>query len=294
MIPASFKYAAPTSVEGAIALLQAGDGEAKVLAGGHSLLPLMKLRFATPSVLVDINRIDGLEYVDEDSTSGWLKIGARTRHAELTRSPLIQNLYPLLAECASGIGDPLVRNRGTIGGSLAHGDPASDWPAAMLAAGAEVVAVGPSGQRVLSVDDLIVDSFTTCLGPDELLTEVRVPLAKPNSGGAYEKLERKVGDYAIAGVAVQLALDAQQNVESVGIGLCNVGPTTIRAKEAEAFLRGEPAAPDNVGQTATLAMEASDPVTDDRGPAEYKRAMVKELTRRALNRALARAKGGAA
>lgn len=296
MIPASFRYAAATSVEEAISLLKSQDGDAKVLAGGHSLLPLMKLRLASPGVLVDINRIEGLEYVREDQAMGRLRIGARTRHQELERLPLVRNLYPLLSDTAEGIGDPQVRARGTIGGSLAHADPASDWPAALMATGGEVVVQGSAGERVIPIRSLILDTFTTALEPDELLTEVRIPLARPRSGGAYEKLERKVGDYAIVGVGVQLALDASGNVESAGIGLCNVGSTTIEATAAAAFLVGKPTAPDNVNEAARLAMEESDPASDDRGPADYKRAMVGEMTRRALRRALARARtqGGVA
>lgn len=291
MIPASFRYAAATSVQEAVALLKSQDGDAKVLAGGHSLLPLMKLRLASPGVLVDINRIEGLEYIREDQALGRLRIGARTRHQEFERLPLVRNLYPLLADTAEGIGDPQVRARGTIGGSLAHADPASDWPAALMATGGEVVAQGSSGERVLPVRSLILDTFTTALEPDELLTEVRIPLARPRSGGAYEKLERKVGDYAIVGVGVQLTLDSSGHVvESAGIGLCNVGATTIEAGAAAAYLVGKPAAPDNVNEAARLAMEASDPASDDRGPADYKRAMVGEMTRRALRRALARAR----
>jgi aerobic carbon-monoxide dehydrogenase medium subunit len=288
MIPASFKYAAPTSIGEAIALLQ-GDQDAKVLAGGHSLLPLMKLRLSEPSVLVDINRIPGLDTISEDQ--GTLRIGALVRHVDLAESPLIRERYPLLAETAQGIGDPLIRNRGTLVGSVAHADPASDWPAALLAADAEVLAVGPNAQRTIALRDLYVAILTTSLEPSELITEVRVPIPGPSGGGAYEKLERKVGDYAVVGVGVQLRLDRHSDVvQSVGIGLCNVGSTTIKATAAEQFLAGKPAAPDNLNEAARLAMEASDPVEDDRGPVDYKRAMVRELTKRALNRALARAR----
>jgi aerobic carbon-monoxide dehydrogenase medium subunit len=294
MYPAAFKYAAPRSIADAVALLQAGAGEAKVIAGGHSLLPLMKLRLAQPSVLVDITRIDGLRYIREDREAGWLRIGALTRHVDIDRSEVIRAGYPLLHDAAGGIGDPQVRNRGTLAGSLAHGDPASDWPAVVLATGGEVVAIGPNGERVIPVRQLVVDTFQTDLSGDEIVTEVRIPLAVSNSGGAYEKLERKVGDYAVVGVAAQLALDAQGDIVSIGLGLCNVGPTSLRAEAAEEFLRGKPPAPDNVNEAARLAMEASQPVTDDRGPEDYKRGMVKELTKRALSRALSRAKGGVA
>ena len=294
MIPAAFSYAAPTSLADAIALLQGGDGEAKVLAGGHSLLPLMKLRLAAPTVLVDINRIEGLDYIREDQATGRLLCGSRTRHVSFERSQLIRERYPLLHDCARGIGDPQVRNRGTIGGSIAHGDPASDWPAVLLATNGEVVANGPNGERIIPATEFIVDTFTTALAPDEIVTEVRFPLAVAGSGGAYEKLERKVGDYAIVGVAVSLALDVAGNASAIGIGLCNVGQTSIKATAAEVSLRGHPPAEDFITETARLAMEAAQPVSDDRGPADYKAAMVKELTKRALRRATARARGGAA
>ena len=293
MIPASFRYAAPRSVAEALHLLRAHE-EAKVLAGGHSLLPLMKLRLANPPMLVDINRIPGLSYIREDPEIGRLRVGALARHVDFERSDLIRDRYPLLWETARGIGDPLVRNRGTMAGAVAHADPAADWPAALLAANAEVVAQGPDGERVIAIRELYVSILTTSLRSDELLIEVQVPLPLPHSGGAYEKLERKVGDYAVIGVGVQVALDSVGDISQVGIGLCNAGPTSIKATDAEAFLIGKPAAPDNVNEAARLAMQGSDPSEDDRGPVDYKRAMVRELTRRALRRALARAQGGAA
>jgi carbon-monoxide dehydrogenase medium subunit len=288
VIPASFRYAAPHSVDEAIDLLRSHT-DAKVLAGGHSLLPLMKLRLANPPVIVDINRIPGLDYIREDGDR--LRIGALVRHAEVEASPLIRERYPLLYETAGGIGDPLVRNRGTMAGAVAHGDPAADWPAALLALDGEVVAVGATGERLIRVDELYTDILTTTLRPDELVTEIRVPLPRARSGGAYEKLERKVGDYAVIGVGVQLWLNEAGTMGGIGIGLCNAGPTSIKARAAESFLIGKPPAPDNFNEAARLAEAASDPVADDRGPIEYKRAMVRELTRRALNRALARARG---
>lgn len=293
MIPASFRYAAPQSVAEAVDLL-ATHADAKVLAGGHSLLPLMKLRLATPPVLVDINRIPGLAYIREDQQVGMLRVGALARHVDFERSELIRDRYALLWETAQGIGDPLVRNRGTMAGAVAHADPAADWPAALLAANATVVAFGPRGERTIPIAEFYTAILTTQLAADELLTEVRIPLPQPHSGGAYEKLERKVGDYAVIGVAVQLALDANANVAQAGIGLCNAGSTSIKATQAEEFLRGKPMAPDNINQAAQLAMEASDPIEDDRGPVDYKQAMVRELTRRALRRAGARAQGATA
>ena len=291
MIPASFRYAAARSVAEAVDLLKNYE-DAKVLAGGHSLLPLMKLRLANPPVLVDINRIPDLDYIREDPQMGRLRVGALARHNDFERSDLIHNRYPLLWETSLGIGDPLVRNRGTMAGAVAHADPAADWPAALLALDGEAVATGPNGERVIPISELYIAILTTSLGSDELLTEIRVPMPAARSGGAYEKLERKVGDYAVIGVGVQVALDETGNVVQAGIGLCNAGSTSIKATAAEAFLVGKPAAPDNVNVAARLAMEASDPVDDDRGPIDYKRAMVRELTRRALRRALQRAQGG--
>ena len=290
MIPAAFKYAAVQSVDEAIGLLKEHT-DAKVLAGGHSLLPLMKLRLANPPVLVDINRIPDLDYIREDAQIGRLRIGALARHVDFENSALIKDRYPMLWETAGGIGDPLVRNRGTLAGSVAHADPASDWPAALIAAEAEVVATGPNGQRTIPLDGLYVGILTTSLASDELVTEVRVPLPRPRAGGAYEKLERKVGDYAVIGVGVMVSLNEAGTIATAGIGLCNAGSTTIKARQAEAFLVGKPPAPDNVNEAARLAMEDSDPVEDDRGPVDYKRAMVRELTRRALTRALDRARG---
>jgi aerobic carbon-monoxide dehydrogenase medium subunit len=293
LIPASFRYAAPGSVLEAIDLLRTHE-DAKVLAGGHSLLPLMKLRLANPPVLVDINRIPGLDYIREDPQIGRLRIGALARHIDFERSDLIRNRYGMLWETSRGIGDPLVRNRGTMAGAVAHADPAADWPAALLALEAEVVATGPNGERVIPIRELYIAILTTSLSADELLTEIRVPMPLARSGGSYEKLERKVGDYAVIGVGAQLALDESGKVVQAGIGLCNAGSISIKATGAEAFLLGKSAAPDTIDEAARLAMEASDPVEDDRGPVDYKRAMVRELTRRALRRAFNRAQGGTA
>jgi carbon-monoxide dehydrogenase medium subunit len=293
VIPASFRYAAPGSVMEAISLLHAHE-DAKVLAGGHSLLPRMKLRLANPPVLIDINRIPGLDYIHEDPDIGRLRIGALARHNDFERSALIQSRYALLWDTSRGIGDPLVRNRGTMAGAVAHADPAADWPAALLALEAEVVATGPNGERVIPISELYIAILTTSLSSDELLTEIRVPMPPARSGGAYEKLERKVGDYAVIGVGVQVALDEAGNAVQAGVGLCNAGSISIKATAAEAFLLGKPAAPDTINEAARLAMEASDPVEDDRGPVDYKRAMVRELTRRALRRAFERVQGGPA
>lgn len=291
MIPDRFEYFAPQTVPEALDLLKRYGGDAKVLAGGHSLIPLMKLRLAAPQYLIDLNRLPDLAYIKE--AGGVLRIGALTRHADLEHSDLLRKRYPLIADTARVIADPLVRNMGTIGGSLAHADPAGDWGAALLAAGAEVVATGPQGQRTVSLNDLFVDTFTTSLQPDEILTEVRVPQPVPRSGGAYLKLERKVGDFAIAAAGAALVLDAKGAVEQVGIGLCNVGATSLRARKAEDALKGRAPEDAALARAAEAAAGETDPVTDLRGPAEYKRDILRVLTGRALRLALQRARGGA-
>ncbi len=291
MIPPSFEYAAPKTISEAVALL-GNNPEAKVLAGGHSLIPMMKIRLASPALLVDINRIDGLSYIREDG--GWLKIGAMTRETDLDHSDLIRQKYPLLADTTVTIADPLVRNMATVGGNLAHADPANDHPATMLAYDAQVVATGPKGDRVIPIEKFFEGPFTTSLTHDEVLTEIRIPAAKSNSGGAYFKMERKVGDFATAAVAVQLTLDKNGNCEYVGIGLTNVGLTAIKATKAEAALRGQKPDDANIRAAAQLAADAAQPTSDPRGSEEYKRALIKTLTVRALRKAVERAKGGQA
>jgi carbon-monoxide dehydrogenase medium subunit len=288
MIPPSFDYVAPKTLPEAVALL-GQYADAKVLAGGHSLIPLMRFRLASPAVLVDINRIDGLSYIREGD--GWLKIGAMTREAELERSALITEKYPLLSDTTRMVADPLVRNMATLGGNLAHADPANDHPAAMLAYGAQLVATGPNGQRTIPIAEFFTGPFTTTLESNEILTEIRIPAHKPGDGGCYLKVERKVGDYATAAVAVQVALDGNGKCASIGIGLTNVGLTPIEAAAAEEALRGQSPDDDHIREVARLASEAAEPESDQRGSAEYKRALVKTLTARALRKAVERAKG---
>jgi carbon-monoxide dehydrogenase medium subunit len=288
MIPPAFDYAAPKSVGEAVTLL-GQNPEAKILAGGHSLIPLMRFRQASPAMLVDINRIDGLAYIREDGD--WLKIGAMTTEAELDHSDLIQKKYPLLAETTRMVADPLVRNRATIGGNLAHADPANDHPATMLAYGAQVVATGPKGQRTIAAKDLFVSLFETSLAHDEILTEIQIPAARPRSGGSYMKMERKVGDFATAAVAAQVTLDAKGNCEYVGLALTNVGLIPIHAEKAEQALLGHAPDDETIKQAAALAAEAAEPTADYRGSEEYKRSLVKTLAVRALRRAVAHAKG---
>ena len=292
MIPGSFDYVSANSVSEAIALLEQHSGDAKILAGGHSLIPLLRYRLASPAVLIDINHITGLEYIQE--TDGTLHIGALTREAELDSSPLIRDRYPILYDTARNVADPVVRNWATVGGNIAHADPANDHPATMLALGALFVAQGPSGQRFIPADEFFGDfPFETTLQPNEILTEIRVPAPDAGTGGAYFKLERKVGDYAIVGVATYVRTDASGLVTLAGIGLTNAGPTPIKARDAEQALLGQPLNEETIRQAADLAAAASQPTSDTRGPAEYKRAMVHVLCTRALRKAHERARGGA-
>jgi len=288
MIPASFDYHSPKTLSEAIDLLSRhGDG-AKVLSGGQSLLPLLKLRLGTASHLVDIGKVPGLEYIKEEG--GFLKIGGRTRESTLEASDLVRKKYPILADTAAVIADPLVRNLATVGGNLAHGDPANDHPATMLALGAVVVATGPKGERTIPIESFFTDLFTTALAQDEILTEIRIPAPPPGSGGAYMKLERKVGDFATAASAAQLTLKGGV-VEKAGIGLTNAGPTPIKATKAEAFLKGKKPDAGTITEAARLAAEAADPAPDRRGSVEYKKEMARVLTARALTRAAERAGG---
>jgi carbon-monoxide dehydrogenase medium subunit len=290
MIPGKFSYHAPASLSEAIALLGEYDGDAKVLSGGQSLIPLMRFRLAQPGHLVDINRIDGLAYVTEDDDG--LRIGALAREADLDATPGIHERYPLLADAIAVIADPLVRNLATVCGNIAHADPANDHPAVMLAYRAEVVAEGSNGRRTIPIDDFFVDTFVTALAPDEVLVELSIPAPTPGSGGAYQKLERKVGDYAIAGVAAQLTLDTDGSVTQAGIALTNLGPMPIRASAAEASLTGRLPDETALQEAAALAAEAAEPSDDTRGPAEYKRAVTRTLALRALRAAIDRANRG--
>jgi carbon-monoxide dehydrogenase medium subunit len=289
MIPPSFDYIAPKTISEAVAALGQNENS-RILAGGQSLIPLMRFRLAGPTVLVDLNRVEGLSYVQEEN--GCLKIGAMTRQSTLEHSNLVSEKYPLLADTVKVLSDPVVRNLGTVGGNIANADPVNDEPATMLAYGADVVAVGPSGERVIPIASFYLDLYQSALARDEILTEVRVPMPRPHSGGAYLKLERKVGDYATAAVAAQVELDPDGNFASVGIGLTNVGLTAIKATAAEDFLRGKAASDDNIRQAAVLAVEAAQPIADARGSEEYKRSLVKTYTVRALRQAIERAKGG--
>jgi len=287
MIPPAFEYLRPKTIPEAITLLQQHGDDAKILSGGQSLIPMMKLRIARPGYLIDINRISGLSYIKEEA--GFLRIGGLTREAELEASPLIRSKYPILIDTAHVIADPQVRNLATVAGNLAHGDPANDHPATMLALDAQVVATGSRGERVIPIEGFFLSLFSTALQPDEILTEIRIPLALPHSGGAYFKLERKVGDFATAAVAAQLTLDSSGAVQKVGIGLTNVGPTPIKVQKAENCLRGKKLDEANIRQVAQMAADDAQPSSDLRGPAEYKKGLIKELAKRALSRAAERA-----
>jgi carbon-monoxide dehydrogenase medium subunit len=293
MIPASFDYHAPKTLDEAIALLgQLGDS-AKILAGGQSLIPAMRFRLASPEVLVDINRIADLAYLVE--RDGYLAIGAMTREYALEASPAVAKSYALLLDTAKVIADPLVRNKATVGGNLAHADPANDHPATMLAYNAQIIARGASGTRTIAIDDLFIGLFETSLKPGEILTEIRVPTPGPNTGGAYQKIERKVGDYAVAAVAVQLELAGQgmgSVIQHARIGLTNVSPIPMRARNAEAALIGKAFSDATLDAAAKAAAAECEPSADLRGQVDYKRDMVRVLIKRTVRRAVERAQGG--
>jgi len=290
LYPPSFEYVRAGSISEAVSLLGQYGDDAKILSGGQSLIPMMKLRIARPAWLIDIGRVPGLSYIKEEG--GYLKIGGLTRESDIEASELIRTKYPIIHDTACVIADPLVRNLATMGGNLAHGDPANDHPATMLALGAEVVATGPNGERTIPIADFFVSILTTALEHDEILTEIRVPIPPLRSGGAYLKLERKVGDFATAAVAAQVTLSEDGVCERAGIGLTNVGPVPLKATQAEEFLHGKKLDAASLDEAARLAAEVSEPSSDLRGPAEYKKGLVAELTRRALSRAAQRAGGG--
>ncbi len=289
MYPPRFEYSAPRSLEEALSVLSQVGDEGRVLAGGQSLLPMMKLRLASPSHLVDINRLPGLDGIGE--SNGHLAVGALVRHADVLGDPLVKRWSPLLAATARWVADPLVRNRGTVCGSVAHCDPEGDWNSVMLALGAQVVARSVRGERIVPIDEFVVDFFTNSLDPGEMVTEVRVPKAENGTGGSYLKLERKIGDYATVGVAVHLRLDGSERITEAGIGLTSVGPTNLKAREAEALLVGNPPSDALFAEAARAAAAASDPASDVRGPAEYKRAVVRAYVERGLRQALSQARG---
>jgi carbon-monoxide dehydrogenase medium subunit len=282
MYPASFDYFAPTTLDEALGLLQEHGEEAKVLAGGMSLIPLMKLRFAAPRVIVDINGLSELGQLEQED--GGLRMGALVRHKTCEKSELLQGRYGTLGDAAPMISDPIVRNMGSVGGSLAHADPQGDWGSVMLATRAEITVQSSSGSRTIPIDEFFQGPFTTVLEPTEILTEVRVPDSGTRAGGSYLKLERKVGDFATVGVAVHVAF-SNGSVSQAGIALTGVGPMTLRAEAAEQALAGQALDEQAIGEAARLAAEAAQARTDVRGTEEYKRNVVRVFTERGLRKA---------
>ena len=285
--PAPFEYERATSVDGAIAALERRGAGARIIAGGHSLLPMMKLRLASPEHLVDINDLEELRYIRE--AGGELRIGALTRHVDLLESDLLASHLPVFRDAEKVIADPVVRNRGTIGGSLCQADAAEDLSAVCSAVKAQVVIRGPGGERIVSMEDFHVGPFTTAVGDGELLTEVRVAL-RPGAGSAHEKVERRAGDWAIAAASAALWLDGA-TIADAGIALSAVGITTIHLTRAEELLRGKPASNELFAQAGEIASEDCSPQADGRGPIDYKRHLAGVLTQRALLRAAARTGG---
>jgi aerobic carbon-monoxide dehydrogenase medium subunit len=284
VFPSPFDYFAATSVEEAVAAKAEGGDETRFLAGGQSLLPMMKMRLATPAKLVDINRIPGLDVLER--RNGQLRVGALVRHADLVRSGAT---FGAIASAAPWISDPLVRNRGTLCGSVAHCDPEGDWNSVLLATGAEVVARGPGGERTIMIGDFIGDLFTNTLADDEMVTEVRIAVPNRRSGGAYQKLERKVGDYATVAVAAHLELDEDGVIARAGIALTAVVPVNTKVTDAEAMLVGQTPSDELFAEAGAVAAAASQPRDDVRGSAQWKRNVVQVFTRRALSAAAAEA-----
>lgn len=287
MIPAQFDYVRPAAMHEALQILVDREGDAKILSGGYSLLPLLKLRLAAPTLLVDIRDIDGLDDIVE--TTDGLRIGGRATHRQIHENPVVIAGYPLLVDAAGGIGDPQVRNWGTIGGSCAHADPSSDWPAVLIATNASIVLQSASGTRTVPARGFFVDTFQTAIEPTELLTEVIIPRAVRPSGAAYAKLERRAGDFATVGVAAQLSLGSDGRISGAGIGLTAVAEAPFAATAAEAVLVGKELTEATFQAAGIAAAAESRPGTDAHGPIEYKRAMVKEMVVRALRSAATRA-----
>ena len=289
MLPAAFDYRAPTSLDEALGVLKQHGDEAKVMAGGQSLIPLLKLRFSRPELVVDIGRIPNLNAIKRDDQDGHVAIGALARHVDIERSKELAAAAPMLAEAAHWIADPLVRNRGTLVGSICHADPAGDWGSVVLAFGADVVATSESGQRIIHAHDFFQGPFTTALKSDEVVTEVRIPVAKSRAGGAYLKLERRVGDFATVAVGVQVELDGGK-IAKAGIGLTAVGDRNIKATDAERHLQGKEPTDAVIAEAARLAAEAAEPKDDVRGSAAYKKDVVRVFVQRGLKTAIGRAR----
>jgi carbon-monoxide dehydrogenase medium subunit len=288
MIPPQFDYVRPADLSEVLRILRDREGEAKVLAGGHSLIPLLKLRLGQPDLLVDIRDIDGLDSITE--TDDAILIGAKATHAQIHEHAAADgNRYPFLAEVARGIGDPQVRNWGTIGGSIAHADPASDWPAALIALRADIVCRSADGERTVNARDFFVDSFTTALEPTELVTSIRLRRRPRRAGAGYAKIERKAGDFSTAGSAAVITLGEDGAISEAGIGLTGVSGTPFAATDAEGALIGQRPSEEVFRTAGAAAAAQSQPAADVRGPVEYKRAMAAEMTVRALRSAVQRA-----
>ena len=287
MFPAAFDYRAPTTLDEALGLLHQHGDEAKVMAGGQSLIPLLKLRFTRPELVVDIARIGGMNAIKRDD--GHVAIGALARHVDVERSQELAKSAPMMVEAAHWIADPLIRNRGTLAGSICHADPSGDWGSVALAFDAEIVARSQDGQRTIRAADFFKGPFETAIKPDEIVTEIRIPDGKGHAGGAYLKLERKVGDFATVAVAVQVALDGDK-IAHAGIGLTAVGATNIKATEAERALHGKQPTEAVIAEAAKLAAAAAQPKDDVRGSAAYKKDVVRVFVQRGLRTAVARAK----
>ena len=283
--PAPFEYERATSVEGAIASLVKHDGEARIIAGGHSLLPMMKLRLATPEHLIDINDLEDLAYIRKEGDE--IRIGALTRHVDLEKSELLAEHLPVFRDAEEVIADPVVRNRGTIGGSLCQADAAEDLSAVCAALKAQVVIRGPQGDRVVGMEGFYVGPFTTAVNADEMLTEIRIPL-RPHGGSAHEKVERRAGDFAIAAASAAVWVDGG-TISDAGLALSAVGPTTIQVTRAEELLRGKQPSEELFEQAGAIASEDCAPMADGRGTVEYKRHLAGVLSKRAIRRATARA-----
>lgn len=291
MIPGQFDYARPGSLEEAMAILRDREGDAKLLSGGYSLIPLIKLRLAQPTLLVDMRDLTGLDGIVE--TDDELRIGARATHRQVHDHPVMAR-YPMMREVAAGIGDPQVRNWGTIGGSIAHADPASDWPAVMLARHAHIVCRSAGDpERVIPARDFFIDTFLTGIEPTEVLTEIRMRRRLKGGGGAYQKLERRVGDFATVGVAAAIDIGADGRIASAGVGVTGVSPSPFAAIRAEEALVGQLPSDELFRTAGDAAAAQARPAVDVRGPIEYKRAMVAEMTVRALRTAVERGMSGA-
>ena len=287
MIPGQFDYVRPASLDDALRILTEREGEAKLLSGGYSLLPLIKLRLAQPALLVDLQAVTGLDGVRE--TDDHLVIGARATHRKVHDAEPVQDHYPGIVDLTATIGDPQVRNWGTVGGSVAHADPASDWPAFLLAVDATIVCRSQGGERLIKARDFFLDTFATAIEPTEVLTEIRIGRRARSSGGAYTKLERKVGDFATCGVAAFVRLGQEGRIGSAGIGVTGVAETPFAATDAENVLAGRLPSEEVFREAGEAAGQQARPVDDIRGPVDYKRAMAAEMTVRSLRSAVARA-----